>query len=144
MRFTTTVITAILALTVTALPQAPAPAQNVPDAAAIAALVPDFGVKPGVKTGLVNPGIDDCFTPVKPVPIPCACPPPMDKYLPQLVAAVQAGKTFGKPAPFPTGSDLDSKNARLGTMNAVLQSINGTLGTGCPAISNTWQQTVLA
>lgn len=136
MRFTTTVITAILALTVTALPQAPA--QEVPDASAIAALVPDFGVQ----AGQGDDGAGNCVTPVAPAKIPCTCPPPRDQYLSQLTTAVQTGKTFDLPAPFPTGSDKQSQIVRLQTMLSVMQNVNGAKGKGCPAISTTFKKTL--
>ncbi len=136
MRFTTTVITAILALTVTALPQAPA--QEAPDAAAIPALVPDFGVQ----AGQGDDGAGNCVTPVAPAKIPCFCPPARGEYLSQLTEAVQAGTSFGEKTPFPTGSDTESQIIRLKTMLTVMQSINGTKGVGCPAVSTTYKQTL--
>ncbi|ERF70388.1 hypothetical protein EPUS_05207 [Endocarpon pusillum Z07020] len=136
MQFTAAIITAILAITVTALPQAPG--QGAPDAAAIAALVPDFGVQ----AGQGDDGAGNCVTPVAPAKIPCTCPPPRGDYLSQLTAAVQAGNTFGLPAPFPTGSDTASQTTRLQTMLSVMQNFNGAKGKGCPAISTTFKQTL--
>ena len=136
MQITTAFVTAILALTVTAAPQAPAPA--IPDASTIASLVPDFGVQPGQG----NDGQGNCVTPVAPNKIPCTCPPPRAQYLSQLTAAVQAGNTFGLPAPFPTGQDKASQTSRLQTMLSVMQNINGAKGVGCPAVSTTFKQTL--
>ena len=136
MQFSTAVITAILALTVSAAPQAPA--QGIPNAGAIAALVPDFGVTPGQG----NDGTGNCVTPIAPAKIECDCPPARDQYLSQLTAAVQAGNTFGLPAPFPTGQDNQSQIVRLQTMLAVMQNVKGSKGVGCPAISTTFKQTL--
>jgi hypothetical protein len=134
MQFTTVLVTAILALTVAAAPQASG--QAAPDAATIASLVPDFGVQPGQG----NNGTGDCVTPLSPKPIQCDCPPPRDQYLSQLTAAVQAGNTFGLPAPFPTGADKQSEIPRLETMLSVLQNVKGAKGSGCPAISTVFKQ----
>jgi hypothetical protein len=134
MQFTTVIITAILALSVTAAPQAGA----IPDANQIAALVPEFGVK----TGDGDDGTGNCITPFAAAKIPCTCPPPRAQYLAQLTAAVQAGNTFGLPAPFPTGTDNASQIARFQTMLAVLQNINGAKGRGCPAISTIFKQSL--
>jgi hypothetical protein len=151
MQFTTVFVTAILALTIAAAPQASGQAspvaaapqtsgqasgQAAPGAATIASLVPDFGVQPGQG----NDGSGNCVTPLSPNPIRCDCPPPRDQYLSQLTAAVQAGNTFGKPAPFPTGADKQSEIQRLETMLSVLQNVRGALGSGCPAISCTYKQ----
>jgi hypothetical protein len=134
MQFSTAIITALLALTVTAAPQAGA----IPNAGEIAALVPDFGVQPSQG----NDGAGNCVTPVAPAKIPCTCPPARDQYLAQLTAAVQAGNTFGLPAPFPTGTDNASQIARFQTMLSVMQNINGAKGRGCPAISTTFKQSL--
>jgi hypothetical protein len=136
MQFTTAVITAFLALTVSAAPQAPA--AEIPDASTIASLVPDFGVTPGQGAD----GTGNCVTPVAPAKIACDCPPPRDQYLAQLTAAVQAGNTFGLPAPFPTGQDTQSQIVRLQTMLSVMQNSKGSKGAGCPAISTTFKQTL--
>jgi hypothetical protein len=158
MQFTTVFLTAIVALTVTAAPQrggqgapntnaqgapnaegAPnAGGQGVPNAGAIAALVPEFGVTPGQSPD----GKGNCVTPVAPAKIACDCPPPRDEYLSQLTAAVQAGNTFGSPADFPTGSDTQSQIIRFQTMLAVMQSVKGAKGKGCPAISTTFKKSL--
>jgi hypothetical protein len=165
MQLTIALLTAVLALTVTAAPPAappaaapPAPAPPAPappatapqgnasqgaapqgklDKATISALVPEFGVVAGQ-----NPSADkkDCTTTVAPAKIPCDCPPPREKYIDQLVAAVQAGNTFGLPAQFPTGNDKQSQIVRFQTMLAVLQSVRGEKGKGCPAISTTYKK----
>lgn len=115
-----------------------ADAQGAPNAGAIAALVPDFGVIPGQSPD----GTGNCVTPVAPAKIACDCPPPRDEYLSQLTAAVQAGNTFGSPADFPTGSDTQSQIIRFQTMLAVMQSVKGAKGAGCPAISTTFKKSL--
>lgn len=143
MQFHSTLIPALLlALTTTlvsAAPQAaPPPPLNPPSPATIASLVPEFGVAPGQ-----NPdGTGRCTTPIAPALIPCDCPPNRDAYLSQLFTAVKEGDTFGLNADFPTGTDTQSQIIRFQTMLAVLQSFRGSKGSGCPAISTTFKQSL--
>lgn len=135
MHFTTVILTTLLALSVTALPQAPN-ASGRPDARTIASLTPEFEVQPGQQPD----GTGNCVTPVAPAKINCNCPPARDRYLSALTFAVQNGSTFGLPAPFPTGSDTQSQRVRFQTMLAVMQNIDGQVGKGCPAISTTYKK----
>lgn len=136
MQVTIALLTAVLALTVTAAPQAATAAP--PDAATIASLVPEFGVTAGQSPN----GSGDCVTPIAKPLIKCDCPPPRDQYLAQVTAAVQAGNTFGLPAPFPTGNDKQSQIVRLQTLLSVMQNVKGAKGVGCPAIATTYKKTL--
>lgn len=133
MQFITAFITAFLALTVIAAPQAPA---SPPDAATINALVPAYGVTAGQSPD----GTGNCVTPIAPKPIPCSCPADRGAYLGKLDFAVKNGSTLGLPAPFPTGPDKASEKIRLQTMLSVMQNFNGSVGVGCPAISTTFKK----
>jgi len=113
-----------------------------PDAATITSLAPPLGFKAGL-----NPtGTGDCDGAVdgangEPIKIPCACPPPQNEYISQLIANVQAGHavhTPSVPISFPTDNSAASKSARLNAASVTIQNLNGP-GQGCPVVSTTFQ-----
>ncbi|KAJ7465130.1 hypothetical protein FB451DRAFT_1561528 [Mycena latifolia] len=111
MKFTSILVSAILAVSVSALP---AQKRGVDPN-----LVPQFGVNPG---------------------IPCSCPPDRDSFIASLSANVAAGHDInnpGVPAPFPTDDSVGSQIARLQTSISSLQNLFGP-GVGCPAVSTTF------
>jgi hypothetical protein len=140
MQFTSILITAILALTVTAAPQL-SERQTQIDLATVDKLVPAFGNTKGTFKG---PGPNDCASPFAPptVAIPCDCPPDRPVFIQALTTAAQSGKTFDLPAPFPTGQDKPSQIARLQTMLSVMQNIRGAKGNGCPAVATSFKKTL--
>ncbi|KAJ7833476.1 hypothetical protein B0H13DRAFT_2110929 [Mycena leptocephala] len=94
------------------------------------ALVPQFGVNPGV-----NPtGTGDCDG-INGIKIPCSCPPSRDDFIASLSANVAAGHDVNNPgiaAPFPTDNSIASQITRVQTSISSLQNLHGP-GVGCPA-----------
>ncbi|KAJ7150225.1 hypothetical protein C8R46DRAFT_1043634 [Mycena filopes] len=133
MKFTSTLVSAILALGVSALP--------VEKRGVNPALVPQFGVKAGV-----NPtGTGDC-TGINNIKIPCSCPPSRESFIASVSANVAAGHDVhnpGIPAPFPTDGSVASQIVRLQTSVTSLQNLFGA-GVGCPAAATTFSAQILA
>ncbi|KAJ6464693.1 hypothetical protein DFH09DRAFT_1010502 [Mycena vulgaris] len=127
MKFTSTLFSIVLAVSVSALP---AQKRGVDPN-----LVPQFGVNPGV-----NPtGTGDCDG-INGIKIPCSCPPSRDFFIASLSANVAAGHDInnpGVPAPFPTDNSVGAQIARLQTSISSLQNLFGA-GQGCPAVSTTF------
>ncbi|KAJ7269252.1 hypothetical protein B0H12DRAFT_1009596 [Mycena haematopus] len=127
MKFTSTLVSAVLALGVSGIP--------VEKRTISAALVPEFGVKAGV-----NPtGTGDCDG-INGIKIPCSCPPSRDSFIASLSANVAAGHDVHNPAvaaPFPTDASVASQITRLQTSISSLQNLFGA-GVGCPAASTTF------
>ncbi|KAJ7805189.1 hypothetical protein B0H14DRAFT_3485363 [Mycena olivaceomarginata] len=127
MKFTSTLVFAVLALGVSAIP--------LEKRGVNPALVPQFGVKAGV-----NPtGTGDCDG-INKIKIPCSCPPSRDSFIKSLSANVAAGHDIHNPgiaAPFPTDNSKASQITRLQTSISSLQNLFGP-GKGCPAASTTF------
>lgn len=127
MKFTSTLLTAALALGASALP--------LEKRGVNPNLVPQFGVKAGV-----NPtGTGDCDG-INGIKIPCSCPPSRDSFIASLSANVAAGHDVHNPAvlaPFPTDGSVASQITRLQTSISSLQNLFGP-GKGCPAVSTTF------
>ncbi|KAJ7104933.1 hypothetical protein C8R44DRAFT_807275 [Mycena epipterygia] len=129
MKLTFTLISVALALSVSAL--APQRRSGFIDPA----LVPPFGVMPGVKP--TSTGDCDGFGGIK---IPCSCPPNRNSFLTSLNANVAAGHATNNPnfaTPFPTDLSTTSEITRLQTCIITLQNLFGS-GVGCPAESTTY------
>ncbi|PFH54045.1 hypothetical protein AMATHDRAFT_136380 [Amanita thiersii Skay4041] len=104
------------------------------------ALVPEFGVQPGL-----NPtGTGDCDGITNPlgqvVKIPCSCPPDRATFVRSLNANVDAGHATNNPSvpvSFPIDNSKASKLTRIQAALVTLQNLNGP-GVGCPAASTTF------
>jgi len=113
-----------------------------PDAATITSLAPPLGFKAGLNptgTGDCDGAVDDANG--QPIKIPCACPPPQNEYISQLIANVQAGHAVHNPSvpvSFPTDNSAASRLARLNAASVTIQNLNGP-GQGCPVVSTTFQ-----
>jgi len=127
------------------VPAAPAPAPPATTAAPSSggvdpALVPQFGVQPGV-----NPtGTGDCDgipnAQGVPIKIPCTCPPSAATFLASLNANVAVGHAVKNPTvqlSFPTDNSTASQLARLNAATITLQNLNGP-GVGCPQAATTF------
>ncbi|KAJ7145033.1 hypothetical protein C8R46DRAFT_1011617 [Mycena filopes] len=127
MKFTSTLISAVLAVSVSALP--------VQRRGVDPNLVPQFGVTAGT-----NPtGTGDCDG-INGVKIPCTCPPSRDSFIASLSADVAAGHNVnnpGVPSPFPTDGSTASQITRIQTSITALQNLFGP-GVGCPAAATTF------
>ncbi|KAJ7823005.1 hypothetical protein B0H13DRAFT_2126008 [Mycena leptocephala] len=116
MKFTSTFVSVVLvAVSVSAFP--------VQKRGVDPALVPQFGVNPGV-----NPtGTGDCDG-INGIKIPCSCPPSRDDFIASLSANVAAGHDVNNPgiaAPFPTDNSIASQITRVQTSISSLQNLHG-------------------
>lgn len=93
------------------------------------ALVPDFGVTPGIPSPS-QPGSCQGLTAA---PIQCNCPPTREVFLAKLNKFVAQGNVFGIPISFPEGDDPDSITAQNNALVNTLQNVDETTkGKGCP------------
>ncbi|RDX46550.1 hypothetical protein OH76DRAFT_1406858 [Lentinus brumalis] len=105
-----------------------------------AALVPEFGISPGV-----NPtGTGDCDGVAGPngqaIKIPCFCPPDRNSFIDLLNQNVAAGFVINNPSvgiSFPEDNSKASQLARLNAATVTLQNIRGP-GQGCPQAATTF------
>ncbi|KAJ7908436.1 hypothetical protein B0H13DRAFT_2233257 [Mycena leptocephala] len=124
MKFTSTLISTALSLTVSAISSQ---AQGVDPT-----LVPEFSVIRGVNRSSTG----DCNG-VGGIRIPCSCPPDRTSFIASLSANVAAGHATNNPsfpAPWPTDPSVGSEIARVQTCILSLQNLFGP-GKGCPAES---------
>ncbi|KAJ7104936.1 hypothetical protein C8R44DRAFT_715595 [Mycena epipterygia] len=129
MKLASTLISVASTLSVSALTARPR------DVSVDPALVPPFGVRPGVNPTAT--GDCDGFGGIK---IPCSCPPDRNSFLASLNANVAAGHATNNPSfatPFPTDLSTTSEITRLQTCIITLQNLFGS-GVGCPAESTTY------
>jgi len=104
------------------------------------ALIPQFGVQPGV-----NPtGTGDCDGITNPqgkvVKIPCSCPPDRNSFIESLKANVAAGHAVNNPSvsvTFPQDNTPEAEVVRIQASIITLQNLKGP-GVGCPAASTTF------
>jgi len=119
---------------------APAPPAAAGNLAVDPALVPQFGITPGVNpTGTGNcQGTNNAQG--VPIEIPCSCPPDRKAFINSLSANVAAGHAIHNPSvavSFPTGNDKASEIVRIQAAIVTLQNLNGP-GVGCPVASSTY------
>ncbi|KAJ7044943.1 hypothetical protein C8F04DRAFT_941078 [Mycena alexandri] len=133
MKFTSTLVSTLLALGVSALP--------VEKRGVDPNLVPQFGIVAGT-----NPtGTGDCDG-VNGIKIPCSCPPDRNSFIQSLSADVAAGHNINNPSvlsPFPTDGSTASQIVRLQTSITALQNLHGP-GVGCPASATTFLAQIAA
>ncbi|KAJ7727374.1 hypothetical protein B0H16DRAFT_257655 [Mycena metata] len=128
MKFTTTLVSAVLALSVSAFP--------VQKRGVDPNLVPQFGVTAGIK----DPAGSASCVGVNNILIPCTCPPDRNSFITSLSGDVAAGHNVnnpGVPSPFPTDGSTASQIVRLQTSITALQNLFGP-GVGCPASATTF------
>lgn len=103
------------------------------------ALVPDFGIQPGVNptgTGDCDGTKNDAGQVVK---IPCSCPPDRASFIQSLNQNILARHAINNPSvsvSFPTDNSNLSKVTRIQAVLTTLQNLRGP-GVGCPAASTT-------
>ncbi|KAJ7043663.1 hypothetical protein C8F04DRAFT_1207499 [Mycena alexandri] len=133
MKFTTTLVSAVLAVSVSAFP--------VQKRGVDPNLVPQFGIVAGT-----NPtGTGDCDG-VNGIKIPCTCPPDRNSFIQSLSADVAAGHNVNNPtvlSPFPTDGSTASQITRIQTSITALQNLFGP-GVGCPASATTFLAQIAA
>ncbi|KAJ7037714.1 hypothetical protein C8F04DRAFT_1035323 [Mycena alexandri] len=133
MKFTSTLISAVFAVSVSAMP--------VQKRGVDPNLVPQFGIVAGT-----NPtGTGDCDG-VNGIKIPCSCPPDRNSFIASLSGDVAAGHNInnpGVPSPFPTDGSTASQIVRLQTSITALQNLFGP-GKGCPASATTFLAQIAA
>lgn len=119
---------------------APAPTSPASSGGVNPALVPQYGVQPGV-----NPtGTGDCDgipnAQGVPIKIPCSCPPSRNEFIASLNANVAAGHAVNNPTiqvSFPTDDSKASQLARFNAATVTLQNLHGP-GVGCPQAATTF------
>lgn len=127
-----------LASTAVALPAMSTPPRAAAAGAITAAIIPDFGVTPGVQS-TAQPG--SCVG-AGGKNIPCTCPPTKDAFVTTLNTFVSRAKAGNTPIAFSTDFSDQSVKTNLARINAMvntMQNLNfdktGRTGDGCPAVS---------